>query len=201
MGIIVSSICIKIKMQQNTKIKVDLSKYENNISLKNKLGRFIWNIAYIFLFRPFPSKIFRKYRNLVLNIFGAKIHQSALVFASTHIWAPWNLEMEEYSLIGDKVDCYNPAKIKLESYVVVSQKVYLCTASHDITSSKHPLITSPILIKSQSWIAADSFVGMGVIIGEGAVVGARACVFKNVEPWTVVGGNPAKFIKKRVIKE
>jgi putative colanic acid biosynthesis acetyltransferase WcaF len=42
---------------------------------------------------------------------------------------------------------------------------------------------------------------MGVTIGEGAVVGARGCVFKDVEPWTVVGGNPAKFIKKRIIKE
>ena len=41
---------------------------------------------------------------------------------------------------------------------------------------------------------------MGVTVGEGAVVGARAAVFKNIEPWTVVGGNPAKYIKKRVIK-
>lgn len=41
---------------------------------------------------------------------------------------------------------------------------------------------------------------MGVTIGEGAIVGARAAVFKDVPPWTVVGGNPAKFIKKRVIK-
>ena len=41
---------------------------------------------------------------------------------------------------------------------------------------------------------------MGVTIGEGAVVGARAAVFKDVEPWTVVGGNPAKFIKKRELK-
>lgn len=42
---------------------------------------------------------------------------------------------------------------------------------------------------------------MGVTIGEGALVGARAPVFKDVEPWTVVGGNPAKFIKKRIIKD
>lgn len=38
---------------------------------------------------------------------------------------------------------------------------------------------------------------MGVTIGEGAVVGATASVYKDVEPWTVVGGNPARFIKKR----
>jgi len=58
----------------------------------------------------------------------------------------------------------------------------------------------PIVIGSQSWIAARAFIGPGVTIGEGAVVGACAAVFKDVEPWTVVGGNPAKFIKKREIK-
>ena len=41
---------------------------------------------------------------------------------------------------------------------------------------------------------------MGVTIGQGAVVGATASVYKDVEPWTIVGGNPAKFIKKREVK-
>ena len=41
--------------------------------------------------------------------------------------------------------------------------------------------------------------GQGVTIGEGAVVCPRGVVVKNVEPWTVVGDNPTKFIKKRVI--
>jgi len=54
-------------------------------------------------------------------------------------------------------------------------------------------------MEDKSWVAADAFVGMGVTIGEGAVVGARACVFKDVEAWSVVGGNPAKFIKRREI--
>ena len=51
------------------------------------------------------------------------------------------------------------------------------------------------------WVAAECFVGPGVNIGEGAVVGARAAVFKNVDPWTIVGGNPAKFIKKRIFQD
>ena len=43
--------------------------------------------------------------------------------------------------------------------------------------------------------------GQGVTVGEGAVVCPRAVVVKNVEPWTVVGGNPAKYIKMRKIKD
>ena len=49
-------------------------------------------------------------------------------------------------------------------------------------------------------LGAREMVGVSEGIGEGAVVGARASVFKNVEPWTIVGGNPAKFIKKRELK-
>ena len=48
---------------------------------------------------------------------------------------------------------------------------------------------------------ANCFIGLGVTVGDGAVIGATSSVFKDVEPWTVVGGNPAKFIKKRVMKE
>ena len=94
---------------------------------------------------------------------------------------------------------YNKAKISIGNNSVVSQNVYLCTASHDITSSLHPLITAPIIVEDQVWIAADAFIGMGVTVSEGAVVGARAAVFKDVAPWTVVGGNPARFIKQRLI--
>ena len=85
--------------------------------------------------------------------------------------------------------------------VCISQGAYLCTASHDIMDKNNPLITAPIHINSFAWIASDAFIGMGVTVGEGAVVGARAAVFKDVEPWTVVGGNPAKFIKKRIIQD
>jgi len=60
-----------------------------------------------------------------------------------------------------------------------------------------PLTTAPILIGEGVWIAADVFVGPGVAIGNGAVIGARSSAFTNIEPWTVVAGNPARVIKKR----
>ena len=105
--------------------------------------------------------------------------------------------MDEYSCLASGVDCYNVALVKIGANTTVSQGAYLCTASHDISDSLNPLVTAPIIVKDQAWIATDAFVGMG----QGAVIGARACVFKDVEPWTVVGGNPAKFIKRREIKK
>jgi putative colanic acid biosynthesis acetyltransferase WcaF len=65
-----------------------------------------------------------------------------------------------------------------------------------IKTLRFPL-TAPITIGEHAWIAADVFVGPGVTIGKGALVGARSSVFRNVESWTVIAGNPAKIIKKR----
>lgn len=181
--------------------KIDLSTYENKLSLGNKLGRGLWNIAYWLLFRPFPSAMLMPWRRFVLRIFGAKMGKGTHVYCTAKIWAPWNLEMGDYSCLASNVDCYNVDKIIIGPNTTVSQKSYLCTASHDICNPKNPLITAPITIADQAWVAADAFVGMGVTIGQGAVVGARAAVFKDVVPWIVVGGNPAKFIKERKIHE
>jgi putative colanic acid biosynthesis acetyltransferase WcaF len=63
-----------------------------------------------------------------------------------------------------------------------------------------PLITAPICIEEGAWVTTDVFIGPGVTIGCGAVVGVRSCVFKDVEPWSVVAGNPAREIKKRKLK-
>ena len=63
------------------------------------------------------------------------------------------------------------------------------------------LTTAPITVGAKAWIAGWSIVLPGVTIGEGAVVAAGAVVTKDVEPWAVVGGNPAKFIKKRELKD
>lgn len=178
-----------------------IEAYQECLPVKNKLHRLIWNTTCMFLFRPFAGPLFWKWRNMILRLFGAQIGKGSKISASTKIWAPWNLEIGDYTAIGPRANCYNPALIKIGSKVVISQGAYLCTASHDITNPKNPLITKSINIDSFTWVAADAFVGMGVTVGQGAVVGARAAVFKDVDPWTVVGGNPAKFIKIRIINE
>lgn len=187
-------------MEKETTNQIDLSQYSHTFSLKNKIGRLIWNICYWFLFRPFGLQVFKVWRNLVLRVFGAKISLKANVYSTVKIWAPWNLKMGAYATLGPKVDCYNQGYITIGANTTISQKVYLCASTHDISDAKNNLILKPITIEDQSWIAAEAFVGPGVTIGEGVVVGARAAVFKEVAPWTVVGGNPAKFIKKRELK-
>jgi len=182
-----------------SRVIVNIPDYQNKIDLKNKIARFIWGMVWFLFARPIPRRLLNSWKLFLLRIFGAKIHKHAVVYSSARVYMPWNLEMNEFACIGPEVDCYNVAIIKIGAYSVVSQKTYLCAASHDISKSDMPLISSPIIIEDHVWIAADAYIGMGVTIGQGAVVGARASVYHDVEPWTVVGGNPAKFIKKRIM--
>ena len=181
-------------MKNNTTLR-------GRVSLKTKIGRTIWNIVAFFLFRPFVTGLFRRWRIMILRLFGAHIHPSANIYASAKIWAPWNLIMEKGTCLGPDVICYNQDIIMLEEGAIVSQHCYLCTASHDITKLNRPLITAPITIKRKAWVASDAFIGMGVTVGEFSVIGARACVYKDVEPYTVVGGNPAKLLKVRNVNK
>lgn len=185
-------------MEQNKKI--DLSKYENHLGKKHQLIRFVWGILWPLGTWFLPRSMGSGWKRFLLQLFGANIHPTAVVYSSAKVYYPANLLMEEYSCLAPDVDCYNVAPIHIGAQSTISQGAYLCTASHDITDPKNHLITQPIVIEDQAWVCAGAFVGMGVTIGEGAVIGARAAVFRDVEPWTVVGGNPAKEIKKRVIK-
>ena len=97
------------------------------------------------------------------------------------------------------MDIYSKAKVVIGNQVVISQDSYICTASHDVSSPVMKLIKRPIMIGSNVWVAARATVLPGVSIGDGAVVGSCSVVTKDVQPWTVVGGNPARLIKKRIL--
>lgn len=176
---------------------LNMTESRHKFSMKNKLARALWAITCLLLFRPFGLRLFRKWRILVLKCFGAKICWTVTVHSSVKIWAPWNLEIGSYTCLGQDVDCYNQGKIKIGSNVTISQKSYLCASTHNYTSFDHTMIFKPITIEDRVWVAADAFIGPGVTIMEGTVVAARSVVGKTVEKWLVVGGNPAKIIKKR----
>jgi putative colanic acid biosynthesis acetyltransferase WcaF len=136
---------------------------------------------------------------MILRLFGAKIGKGCKIAPSCFVWAPWNLQMGNYACLADGVDCYSVSLISMMDYSTVSQRAFLCGASHDISKIERPLIHRPIVISKHAWICAEAFVGPGVIVGEGAVVGSRGVVMKSVEPWVVIAGNPAVKIKDRKI--
>ncbi len=109
------------------------------------------------------------------------------------------LRIGDHSAIGDRAEIYNLGPVVIGSRVTISQRAHLCAGTHDYERREMPLVKSPIVVEDDAWVCTDAFVGPGVTVGKGAVVGARAVVVKDVGPWDVVVGNPARFVKKRVL--
>ena len=152
-----------------TELIIDRSKYKNALSRRNQIARFAWTVIWAIFARPIPRSLLSGWKRFLLRCFGAKIHRTAVVYSSARIFMPWHLEMDEYACLGPEVDCYNVTKIKIGTHATVSQKSYLCSASHEITDRLMPLITAPVIIEDQAWIGADAFIGMGVTVGQGTV--------------------------------
>lgn len=177
-----------------------IPRYIDPIPISDKIKRLVWNVCSYVLFKPFSLPVFRRWRVTVLKLFGARLHPSCNVYASAKVPSPWNLTMGEQSTLGPGV-ILHIGRVTISRKVTVSQRSYLCSATHRIDSINLLLVIGEIHIKDFAWVAAEAFIMNGVTIGEGAVVGARAAVFKDVAPWTVVGGNPAKIIKKREVTD
>lgn len=186
-----------------TKQELDLAHYTNRHSFQSKVLRAVWNLVWAVFFRPTPehSRVFNSWRISLLRLFGAKIGKHCVVKSSCEIWQPWKLIIGDYVALSEHVVCYTVDTITIGNQTTVSRDAFLCCASHDVTSPIMELTHAPITIGANTWIAARAIVMPGRSIGDGAVVAAGAVVVDDVEPWTIVGGNPAKFIKKRELRE
>jgi acetyltransferase-like isoleucine patch superfamily enzyme len=128
---------------------------------------------------------------------GMKIGKNTVLNMSQYIFSIRKL------FIGNNVHinrgCFFDARagITIGNNVSISHGVSLVTGSHRVNSTSFEGIFLPIKINDFVWLGINSIVLRGVTIGEGAVVAAGAVVTKDVEPYTVVGGIPAKKIGDR----
>lgn len=126
--------------------------YVNHLGRKHQIIRLLWSVVWSIGAKWLPRSVGSGWKRFLLRLFGAKIASTATVYSSAKVYYPANLEMDEYACIASDVDCYNVAPIRLGKFSTVSQGAFLCTASHNITSPNHELITSPITIGDQAWL-------------------------------------------------
>ena len=179
---------------------VELGRYSNRHGGKNKLRRLVWEVVWAVLFRPTPRWCLNGWRCFLLCFFGARIGKCVRVQGGAKVWQPWRLTIGDNSWVDGGVSLYCVDYIRIGANAVISDGAFICTATHDISSETFELKTSPVTIGDSAWICAKATVLPGVTVGEGAIVAAGSVVSKDVESWTVIGGNPAKFIKKRELR-
>ncbi len=165
-------------------------------SQREQALRVLWALVGRPLFRLSPRPCFA-WRRWVLRLFGARVGREVHVYPTTRVYFPWQLTVGDWSAIGEDALVYNLGRVTLGERVTISHRAHLCAGTHDFRDPAMPLLKPPIVVRDQAWVCADAFVGPGVTVGEGAVVGARAVVVKDVAPWVIVAGNPAREIGKR----
>lgn len=156
----------------------------------------LWWIVEALFFRTSPQALYG-WRRFLLRLFGAKVGKGVIIRPTVRTQFPWKVRIGDWSWIGDDVVLYSLGEIRIGHHVVVSQKSYLCTGSHDYTKPDFPIFALPIVLDDGCWLATDVYVGPGVTIGQGTVVGARSSVFKSLPAGMVCMGSPAKVVKER----
>lgn len=150
------------------------------------------------------------------------IHKSVI------IWGRDNLKIEntsgiyEYAIIRCKTNkviignhcqigpscvIFDGSGIEINDYVMIGPHTVLAGGNHNFNNPESPMIFSgdyskgKIIIEKDVWIGSNCTILDGVTIGEGSIVGANSLVSRDVEPYSIVGGYPAKLIKKRFDNE
>lgn len=134
--------------------------------------------------------LFRKILNLLTRNFVMNYRLRNKLYRSLGVKVGKNVFIAREVLIDDNF----PELLTLEDGVVLSWRVVVLM--HD--TSRHPHIVTPVTIKRKALVGVGAIIMPGVIIGEYAQVGSGAVVTKDVEPYTVVAGVPAKKIKDKV---
>src|SRR6476620_4549968 len=138
-------------------------------------------------------------RQAYLRLFGAKIGKDTAINRGTSVWSI------PYLVIGDRVSigfrCLLDARagIAIGNYVVIASDTHIIAGGHDINHPNFvpaPNPPDPIVIDDHVWIATRSMI-LPCLIGRGAVVAAQSMVNKEVPPFAIVGGMPAKVIGER----
>ena len=134
-----------------------------------------------------------------LRTFVAKLDEGAMINSPFYMEFANHLEMGGNSIINYECIMLNNAMVKLGDIVLVCPKVSFYTAMHPIDAKQREqwlVYAKPITVEDNVWIGGSATILGGVIIGKNAIVGAGAVVTKDVEPNTIVVGNPARVLRK-----
>nr|WP_314565052.1 acyltransferase [uncultured Pseudomonas sp.] len=136
-------------------------------------------------------------RQRALRRQGATLGSLVMINAAEFEGAVARFSVGSGSFIGKRTFIQLHAPVRIGAHVAINEGVRILTGTHDLDDPAWRLKVAPVVIGDYAWIATDAIILPGVTIGEGAVVGAGSVVGRDVQPFTVVAGNPARLIRSR----
>ena len=180
---------------------IQLANYDN--SWYHPGGSLLMRAAWFFVGQPIvrsawiPSSALRV---RLLRLFGARIGTGVVIKPSVDVKYPWHLVIGDHCWIGEHVWIDNLTTVRLGSNVCLSQGAYLCTGNHDWTDPHFGLRIAPIQLGDGAWAGAKSILTPGCLLGDGSVAAAGSVVVGSIPDFEIYAGNPAQFIKRRIVK-
>ena len=143
----------------------------------------------------FPSQSLRQL--LYRYVFGMKVRGKVTIYGKSDFRKPERITIGDGTIVGEHCMLDGRREIVIGSNVNISSGVWIWTLHHDIQSKDFAVIGAPVKIEDRVWLCSRCTILPGVSIGYGAVVASGAVVTKEVEPFAIVGGVPAKKIGER----
>lgn len=167
-----------------------VSKVKNRIS-----NIFLELIVFILhLSGHIPSHTIRKF---IYRLFGIKIGKGSTIHMYARFYDPRNIEIGEDSIVGEFAVLDGRDKLKIGNHVAIASEVMIYNSEHDINDKEFKAITDKVIIEDYVFIGPRAIILPGVTVGKGAIIAAAAVVTKDVPPFAIVAGVPAKIIGER----
>ncbi|MEZ7913603.1 DapH/DapD/GlmU-related protein [Macellibacteroides fermentans] len=130
---------------------------------------------------------------------GYKIGANVRICSSARIYGPGNIEIDDNVWIGPEVMIISSSLIKIEKNTGLGPRTYVATGTHNVGDIKGTMlgtgINKDVIIEEGCWFGPNITVLPGVTIGKMCIIAAGAVVTKDIDPYTMVGGIPARIIR------
>ena len=139
---------------------------------------------------------------IIRNLFG-NIGHNFKIHSPFHCDFGFNITVGDNFVANFNLTILDEAEVRIGNNVFIGPNTTLCTVIHSLEPGERNegiMCARPIAVGDNVWIAANAVILPGVTVGEGAVIGAGSVVTKDVEPYTVVAGNPARFLRRIEVK-
>lgn len=182
-------------------------KNGKELSMGEVFGKVINRIGNIFLeFEVFllhlvgcvPCHCFRRF---FYRIAGIKIGKGSTIHTKARFYDPRNISVGEDSIIGEGAVLDGRDRLSIGSHVDIATEVMIYNSEHNVNDENFAAGNGKVIIEDYVFIGPRAIILAGVTIGKGAIVGAGAVVTKDVPPYAIVGGVPAKIIGERRNKD
>ena len=137
-------------------------------------------------------------RRLFCKSIMGKFNMSSAVYRCIDIRSPYRINIGGGTCVNKHCVLDGRGGLTIGDNVDIAQGVNIWTEQHDYNSPTFASVCKPVIIEDYVWIASRATILPGVTIGKGAVVATGAVVTKDVAPYTVVAGVPAKVIGQRI---